>query len=401
MRRRDFIALLGGAAATAPLAARAQQPAMPVIGWLDSGRGHPSATGSAAFRKGLSEMGYVEGHNVTIEHRASEHAEQLSALAAELVGRRVAVIFATETVNSARAAKAATATIPIVFQNGGDPVRLGLVASLNRPGGNATGLAVSVAEMVAKRLELLRELVPQAGVMGYLTNPTNLISEGETADMQAAAGSVGQPMMVLRASTVEEIDSALAIAAKERLGALLVGGDGLLFNRRADQIAALAARYRSPATYPTRVYPEAGGLMSYGDKRFEFVAPERHLCRAHPQRRQARRPAGAAADQIRAGDQPQDRARARPRNPADAAGARRRSDRMNGVPPVGGTPAQAIRAYFDLRLDGQVSLSPNSDIGRDPHPLPELAQARAAEAFQIMFPIGVQLDRHLLCDPGE
>jgi putative ABC transport system substrate-binding protein len=269
MKRREFIALLGGAIAAPPRLVRAQQTAMPVIGWLDSGRGHPSATGSAAFRKGLSEMGYVEGHNVTIEYRGAEQSEQLSALAVELVRRQVAVIFATETVNAAQAAKAATATIPIVFQNGGDPVRLGLVASLNRPGGNATGLAVSVAEMVAKRLELLRELAPPAGVMGYLTNPTNRISEGETADMQAAARSVGQQMMVLRASTVAEIDTAFATAAKERLTALLVGGDGLLLNRRADQIAALAARHRIPATYPTRVYPEAGGLMSYGDKRFD------------------------------------------------------------------------------------------------------------------------------------
>jgi ABC-type uncharacterized transport system substrate-binding protein len=303
MRRRELIMLLAGATA-APLllwpfgtraalaseasgqrgdsnvrapdtrpeagsSARAQQAAMPVIGWLDSGRGQPSATGAAAFRKGLSEIGYVEGHNVTIEYRGGGHYEQLSALAAELVRRGVAVIFATETVNSAQAAKAATATIPIVFQNGGDPVRLGLVASLNRPGGNATGLAVSVAEMVAKRLELLRELVPRAGTMGYLTNPANLISASETEDMHTAARSVGQQMTVLRASTVEEIDTVLATAAKDRLGALLVGGDGLLFNRRAHQITALAAHYRMPAAYPTRVYPEAGGLMSYGDNRFE------------------------------------------------------------------------------------------------------------------------------------
>jgi putative tryptophan/tyrosine transport system substrate-binding protein len=267
LERRKFVALLGGAAAW-PLAARAQQPTMPVIGWLDSGS-QPSATGSAAFRKGLSELGYIEGHNVIIEYRGAEQYEQLLASAREFVRRHVAVIFATETVNSARAAKAATTTIPIVFQNGGDPVRLGLVASFNRPGGNVTGLAVSVAQMVAKRLELLRELVPRAGNMGYLTNPTNLVSQSETAHMQTAAHSVGQPMMVLRASTVEEIDTAFATAVKEHLGALLVGGDGLLFNRRANQISALAAHYRIPATYPTRVYPDAGGLLSYGDNRYE------------------------------------------------------------------------------------------------------------------------------------
>jgi len=214
--RRELITLLGGAAALLLLAARvtlaseasgqrgdsnvrAQQAAMPVIGWLDSGRGQPNATGAVAFRKGLSEIGYVEGHNVTIEYRGGGHSEQLPALAAELVRRGVAVIFATETVNSAQAAKAATSAIPIVFQNGGDPVKLGLVASLNRPGGNATGLAVSVAEMVAKRLELLRELVPGAGTMGYLTNPANLISASETEDMQTAARSVGQQMTCAQA----------------------------------------------------------------------------------------------------------------------------------------------------------------------------------------------------------
>src|SRR5262245_56544048 len=229
MNRREFITLFGGAAAW-PVGARAQQAAIPVIGWLDSGRGQPSTASAAAFRKGLGEVGYVEGHNVTIEYRGGEYYEQLRTSAADLVRRRVSVIFATETVNSAKAAKAATSTIPIVFQNGGDPVRLGLVASFNRPGGNATGLAVSVAEMVAKRLELLRDLAPQADTMGYLTNPANLISESETADMRAAARIVGQQMMVLRASTTDEIDMALATAAKERLGALLVGGDGLLLN---------------------------------------------------------------------------------------------------------------------------------------------------------------------------
>jgi len=267
-KRREFISLVVGGAVTWSPGARAQPAAMPVIGWLDSGS-RPSAAGAVAFRKGLSELGYVEGHNVIIEYRGAEQYEQLLALANELARRRVAVIFATETVNAARAAKAATTTIPIVFQNGGDPVRLGLVASFNRPGGNATGLAVSVAEMVAKRFELLRELVPRAGIVGYLTNPTNLISESETAHTQMAARSVGQPMMVLPASTVEEIGAAFATAAKERLGALLVGGDGLLFNRRANQISALAAHYRIPATYPTRVYPEAGGLLSYGDNRHE------------------------------------------------------------------------------------------------------------------------------------
>jgi putative ABC transport system substrate-binding protein len=222
LKRREFISLLGGAAAW-PLTVYAQQPSMPVIGWLDSGSEQPNNAGAAAFRKGLSEIGYVAGHNVTVEFRRSGHLPDLTAFAAELARRQVTVIFATETVNAARIAKEATSTIPIVFQNGGDPVRLGLVASLNRPGGNATGVTNYTVLTVAKRLEQLRELVPQAQVMGFLTNPANLISAGDTEDMQAAAHSVGQRMMVLRATTVEEIDAAFATAAREHLDAILVG----------------------------------------------------------------------------------------------------------------------------------------------------------------------------------
>jgi putative tryptophan/tyrosine transport system substrate-binding protein len=269
MNRREFISLLGGAAAW-PLAAHGQQGAMPVIGWLDSGQGQPSAKWSAAFRKGLNETGYVEGRNVAIEYRwAADQRGRLPALAVELVSRQVAVIFATETANAAQAAKAATTTIPIVFFNGSDPVRLGLVASLSRPAGNVTGLTNYASGLVAKRLELLRELVPQATIMAFLTNPTNLISEGNITDFQVAARSVGQQIIILKASTEHEIDVAFATAARERAGGLIVGGDGLLFNRRADQLASLAARYRIPANYPARVFPDAGGLMSYSDDRLE------------------------------------------------------------------------------------------------------------------------------------
>jgi putative tryptophan/tyrosine transport system substrate-binding protein len=267
VRRRELIKLLGGAAAW-PLTARAQQPAMPVIGWLESASEQLSP--HAAFRKGLNEMGYVEGRNVAIEYRSADgQIDRLPELASELVRRPVAVIFATDTTNSVQAARAATATIPIVFITGGDPVRLGLVASLPRPGGNATGVTVYVGALNAKRLELLRELVPQATLMGFLTNPTNLSSDPNTTDIRAAAGGVGQQMIVLRASTVDEIDAAFATAARERASALLVDGDGLLFSRRADQLAALAARYGIPTNYPTRLFPEVGGLMSYGDDRLE------------------------------------------------------------------------------------------------------------------------------------
>ena len=268
MKRREFIGGLGSAAVW-PALARAQQRAIPVIGWLDSGEGKLTPAGETAFRKGLSEMGYVEGRNVAIEYRGSGQPEQLPAAASELVRQRVAVIFTTETANSALAASAATATIPIVFMNGADPVKLGLIESYSRPGGNATGVLYYSAELVSKRLELLRELVPQAALIGFLINPNNRISDQDKTDMEAAARTVGQPMMVLQTTTSEEIDTALATFAKAQVSALLVDGDGLLFNRRAAQFAVLTARYRLPASYTTRVFADAGGLMSYGDQRSE------------------------------------------------------------------------------------------------------------------------------------
>jgi putative ABC transport system substrate-binding protein len=269
--RREFITLLGGAAAAWPLAARGQQPEMPVIGWLESGSRQTIADYLAAFRQGLAEADYVEGRNVAIEYRwADGQYDRLSALAAELVRHQVAVIYATNTANTVKAAKEATSGIPIVFTNGSDPVKLGLVASLNRPGGNITGVSFYVGTLVAKRLELLRELVPQAVTIGFLTNPTNLISERDTSDLQAAASSVGQQIIVLNASTLDELDTAFATAAQRRVGALLVDVD-VLFNRRRDQIVALAARYGIPANYATRAFAEVGGLMSYGDDRLESV----------------------------------------------------------------------------------------------------------------------------------
>jgi putative ABC transport system substrate-binding protein len=271
VKRRDFITLLGGAAAAWPLAARARQPAMPVIGWLESGSRQTTADYSPAFRRGLAEAGYVEGQNVAIEYLfADSQYDRLPTLAAEFVRRRVAIIYAINTANAVQAAKAATSEIPIVFANGSDPVKLGLAESLNRPGRNVTGVSYYVGALVAKRLELLRELVPQAITIGFLTNPTNLISERDTIDLQTAAGSVGQQIIVLNASTVDELDTAFATAAQGRVGALLVDVDQL-FNRRRDQIVALAARYKIPANYATRAFAEAGGLMSYGDDRLESV----------------------------------------------------------------------------------------------------------------------------------
>jgi putative tryptophan/tyrosine transport system substrate-binding protein len=266
MRRREFIAGLGGAAAW-PLAAHAQQPAMPVIGYLTSGM-LPNVNTLDAFRKGLGEMGYVEGRNVAFDIRTTEQYDQLPMLAAGLVRRRVAVIYTGGTVNSTLAAKAATATIPIVFQIGADPIRFGLVASINRPGGNITGVSNYSTVVETKRLELLRELVPKATLIGFLSNPATLGSDYYAAELQAAARGAGQETIVLSASDASEIDTALATAAQRRVSALMVGADGLYVDRR-DQLIALAARYGIPAIYTTRESVEAGGLMSYGDDRFE------------------------------------------------------------------------------------------------------------------------------------
>src|SRR5262249_29704802 len=267
MQRRDVLALLGAAASSSalcPLSVRAQQPGMPVIGYLSIAAS--GTTANLAFRQGLSQMGFIEGRNVAFEYR---HADgiygRLPAMAADLVRRQVAVIYAGGSHNATLAAKAATATIPIVFATGlGDPVALGLVASVNRPGGNVTGVNHYTSELLPKRLELLRELAPQAKVIGFLTNPTSLPSDGDVPAVEAAARSVGQEIMVLKASNVAEIDTAFATAVQRGVGALLVSGDNFFVQPAVSaQLAALAARYRIPANYAARSYVEAGGLMSY------------------------------------------------------------------------------------------------------------------------------------------
>ena len=265
MKRREFITLLGGAAAAWPLAARAQQPAMPVVGLLGGTSPDTLADRLRAFRQGLKDAGYIEGENLAIEYRwAQNQIERLPELAADLVRRKVAVIAVTGGLSTTLAAKAATSTIPIVFGAGEDPVRLGLVASLARPGGNLTGVNFFSSELAAKRLGLLHELVPTATRVAVLVNPTNVTNTETTLrDLEPAARALGLRLRILHASTSREIDTAFATFHDDRPDALFVGQDVFFVTRRV-QLANLASRHVISAVYGQRDYVEAGGLMSYG-----------------------------------------------------------------------------------------------------------------------------------------
>jgi putative tryptophan/tyrosine transport system substrate-binding protein len=267
MRRREFIAGLGTAAVW-PAVTRAQRAKVPVIGYLDSASLTTSRDFVAAVHRGLAEIGYVEGQNLAVEYRwAEDHYDRLPGLAADLVGRQVAVIVAPGSTPAAFAAKAATKSIPIVFRIGNDPVEIGLVASLNRPGGNVTGIASLNKTVVAKRLQLLHELVPAATSIAALYNPANAVgAETQTRELQVAARILGVRLSILNASDESEFEAAFAILIGERAGGLLVGGD-LLFLNHSDQLAALAARHRVPAIYPDRKQTTTGGLISYGADR--------------------------------------------------------------------------------------------------------------------------------------
>jgi putative tryptophan/tyrosine transport system substrate-binding protein len=265
MRRRNFIALLGGAT-TWPILARAQQSEMPMIGCLNSAAAAPIAHLLAAFRRGLGETGYIEGQNVAIEYRLAEgQYDRLPALAADLVNRRVSVIATGGGTVSALAAKASTATIPIVFISDSDPVKIGLVASINRPGGNVTGIHQLTAGLEAKRFGLLHELVPGATTIAVLVNPNYSDAEAQIREVQDAARTLGLQLHILKASSESDFDAAFATVIERRAGAILIASDPFLFSRR-NQLVALAARHAVPAIYQFRECAAVGGLMSYGTR---------------------------------------------------------------------------------------------------------------------------------------
>ena len=264
MKRREFITLLGSATAAWPLAAQGQQTTMPVIGYLNGASAAQFPNLLAAFRKGLLETGYTEGRNVALEyHYADGQYDRLPSLAANLVSQQVSVIVATAGTPTIRAAKTATSTIPIVFVIGGDPVMFGIVASLNRPGGNITGITLLGSEIAAKRFGLLLELVPQAGVIAVLANPTNQISEPQIADLQAAAHTFGRQLIVVKASTENDIAVAFAAIVEQHVKALLVAADPFFDDRRA-LLVSLAALHKVPTAYIRREFVMEGGLISYG-----------------------------------------------------------------------------------------------------------------------------------------
>ena len=315
MRRRRFIALLGGAAIVWPLAVGAQQKPMPVIGFLGATSPGPSAPFVAAFHQGLGDTGYVEGQNLAIEYRWAEgRYDRLPALAADLVGRKGDLIVAGSG-PSARAVKSATSTIPVVFVVAGDPVAMGLVASLARPGGNLTGFSFLAGHLEPKRLELLSELVPQARGIALLVNPNLPTAERVVRDVQEGARAKGVQLAILKASTESEIDAAFATLVQLQAGALLVGNDPF-FNSRRERLVALASRNAMPAIYAWREAAVAGGLISFGASITDTNRQAGVYAGKMLKGAKAQRSAGPTADPVRAGHQPQGRQGARPHRAA-------------------------------------------------------------------------------------
>ena len=263
MKRREFVTLLGGIGATWPLAVRGQQASLPVIGFLESASQGQFSDLIPAFREGLSETGYEDGRNVRIEYRwAESQYDRLPALAADLVRGNATVIFTTALI-SAQAAKAVTTTVPIIFVCGPDPVKFGLVASLNRPGGNLTGVTLFTSTVVSKRLQLLRELLPTASAFAIFVNPNNARADSDIQEMEAAARSLGQQVIVAKAGTDRDFETAFATLAQRQIQALVIGGDPF-FNSKAQQLVGLANHYAIPTIYPLHEFAAVGGLMSYG-----------------------------------------------------------------------------------------------------------------------------------------
>jgi putative ABC transport system substrate-binding protein len=299
MRRRDFIQLLGGMAAAWPLAVGAQQPTItiPVIGFMHARSADDTVGQVLAFRRGLAEAGLVEGQSVKIEyHFADGQYDQLPLMAADFVRQAVSLIVAASD-PSAQAAKAATATIPIVFAVGNDPIKLGLVGSYNRPGGNATGINILTAAMEAKRLGLLHEIVPQAAVVGLIVNPNYAQATAQVRQIEDAAHAIGLQIYVLRVSNDEDIDIAFKTIAERRIAALIVGADPFIDTRR-DKIISLSAHQAVPTMYQFREHAAAGGLMELWDRPHRRLPASRHLCSSRPKGGKARRPASYGADQI-------------------------------------------------------------------------------------------------------
>ena len=325
MKRREFMTLLGGSVAGWPLAARAQQPAMPVIGFLSALLQATTAPDTATVRLSLAEAGYVEGRNLGVEYRFAEgQYDRLPTMAGELLRRQVAVIVAMGT-PAALAAKAATASLPIVFSATEDPVNLGLVASIARPGGNATGVSFQLSELAPKQLGLLRELLPAASRFGLLVNPKNENAETITRDLKAAAAKISVDISVVQASNSREIEAAFAVLVRDKVDALVIGTDPFFYSRRV-HLTTLATRHALPAVYNLRGYAEAGGRLR--DKHHRSLSPSWCLYRSHPERREAHRSAGSTIDQVRFHHQSADRPRARARRAAHVARPRRRGDRI-------------------------------------------------------------------------
>jgi putative tryptophan/tyrosine transport system substrate-binding protein len=348
MKRRAFITLLGGAVTAWPLAARARQP-MPVVGFLGATSAADREPFVAAFRQGLKEIGYAEGQNVAIEYRwAESQYHRLPEMAADLVRRQVTVIAATGGTEAASAAKRATSTIPIVFTTGGDCVKAGLVASLNRPGGNATGVTPFTRQLGAKRLELLHAVAPTATVIAVLVNRNYLDSEAQLNDVQEAARTLGLQILPLKIGSERDFETAFMTLISQGAGALLVVG-GAFFTSHRVQLAILAARHTVPAIYPLREFATAGGLIELCSQSCRRVSPSRRIRRPNSQRRKAGRLASHAAHRVSICHQSQDCEDARPGRAADAHRPRRRGDRITHV----AAPAQVSNWHF-------------SDLGRCP-----------------------------------